>query len=1073
MLSIMKRTCRKNLTILVCLYICGLGSTAYCAAPDFAAEYQNSTGLDFIRAADAYARGYTGKGITLGICDLYTYFAHPEFRAKSGSGTVIPVPDGYDWIGDVHGTHVGGTMAAARDGIGMHGVAYDANLISGTWEVTDLGADIRATYQAFDKIKAIKIINNSWGDRYFLDEVKAGKDGARKKLEVYSPIAASITNYDKVTIFAGGNEGSPSPYINGLFPYLMPETAGNFINVMSFHPAKDTTDSNFVSSYTNLTKYVEENSIAAPGQDINSSVPLDGYEKGSGTSMATPHVSGVAGLVQQAFPYMNGKQIVDTVLSTANKNISLPPFTVTIQNYVNGEWGNRKVNLYYLGNTSKPADNGKADLEAYYDANADLIKQFSNDKYKSKADFLAAPRTVYEKVPQEMIYGQGLLDAGAAVKGPGLLNARRMDKSNIYSSYGSKQALYRVDTQGYDSVWSNNIGEKKAGLLAGADTYDDLKAIFQYYKQGDTLYGFTYGQTYIDDYNSRYKAGGQAEGLLGLDVGLIKSGEGILILAGSNQYKGTSVSAGGVLQIDGSVTGDAWSEKSAIIAGSGMIGGNLYNHSIVQAGSYDITKPSRPFSPGTLHVGGNLYSTGKIAVATASPSNYGKLSVTGSAALDGTTFTTVPGSTYQSATYKDVVTTTNGTITGVSPSLAPFTLFLSAKGTVSDNKKALDMELIGASNFISSRQQQTYQSMAGLYDQSTLNYFASLNAAQANQVLASIYGGAQLNQAALIQSDTTFSQAVAARMSYLTQTKGQTMSFILPSFAPGHYTVNTIIPLEIGNQNSWWLKTAKGWGSTASRDGLPSLDNQHFGFVIGQDKKAGDYWRTGILMGYSRSTVTSSLSNTSSHGYRVGLYGGYQKEAFSLQAHLDYGRQGHNATRYLQDLLLQNLKAGSSYDSNTLSFGLSASYNLHHGKDRLWQVSPYADIHISRYNQDGYSESGAGKLSQIADPFANTYSTGEIGLEMARPIPKGRYAFRVGYKRVLGGNDPDLTIAYSGAAGSKLTIRGSEQDKERLTFGFNIQGQLAKNLTIDSQINHLRGSASRSLTAAVTLRKVW
>ena len=203
------------------------------------------------------------------------------------------------------------------------------------------------------------------------------------------------------------------------------------------------------------------------------------------------------------------------------------------------------------------------------------------------------------------------------------------------------------------------------------------------------------------------------------------------------------------------------------------------------------------------------------------------------------------------------------------------------------------------------------------------------------------------------------------------------------------------------------------------------------------------------------------------------MYGGYQKEAFSFQTHLDYGRQGHTATRYLQDLLLQNLKTASIYDSNTLSFGLSASYNLHHGKDKLWQVSPYAGIHISRYNQDGYSESGAGKLSQLADPFANTYSTGEIGLEMARQIPKGRYAFRVGYKRVLSGIDPDLTIAFSGAAGSKLTIRGSEQDKEQLTFGLSIQGELAKDWTIDSQINHQQGSASRSLTAAVTLRKVW
>ena len=384
------------------------------------------------------------------------------------------------------------------------------------------------------------------------------------------------------------------------------------------------------------------------------------------------------------------------------------------------------------------------------------------------------------------------------------------------------------------------------------------------------------------------------------------------------------------------------------------------------------------------------------------------------------------------------------------------------------------MKLLSASNFTSSRQQQTYDHLSALYSgQQRLTDFATRPASQANEVLTSIYGGAQLNQAAVIQQDTSVGQAVSARLSYLSQTTGQTMSFTPPSFAPGHYTVNTIIPLEIGNQNSWWLKTSKGWGSTASRDGLPELDNRSFSLVLGQDKKAGDHWRTGILMGYNQNSVTSNLSNTSSHGYRFGLYGGYQKEAFSLQTHLHYGRQDNTATRYLQDLDLVSRQADSNYDSSALSLGLTASYNLHHGKDKLWQISPYADIHITCYNQDGYQERGAGELSQIADKFANTYSTGEIGLEMARKIHKGRYAFRAGYKRVFSGIDPDVTVAFSGAPGSKLTISGSRQDKEQFTLGLSIQGELAKNLTIDGGLNHQQGSSSRSLTATLTLRKVW
>ena len=1071
----MKQPWRQPLSLLVGLCLsAGSVSPALSATPDDfkTAEYNRSTGLSLINAADAYALGYTGQGILLGVADQYVNFSHLEFAGKLNSRTVAPVPGNYDWVDLNHGTHVGGIMAAARNDKGMHGVAYNADLLSGNLEFAkDFIGTLRVAYNAFQADSKIKSINNSWGSNVYFDISKPRF--AEKDFLEEADVLESAVQQDKLLVFSAGNSGHPTPNSQNILPYLRPSMARSFITVISVDPARfdpvtKTAGSNFVSIFSDLVKYAEETSLAAPGDTILSAYAgLDGYYLHlSGTSMAAPHVTGAAGLVQQAFPYMNARQITDTLLSSANRTFPLPAYTVTIQEDV----GKSKINLYYFG--TKPDETTiRENLAAYYATNETRIKDwYGYDNAISFADEALKSGTIYGSVPREMIVGQGLLDAGAASRGPGLLNARRMDRDSLSpaSQYGQKQALYRIDTQGYTSEWSNNIGEKKAGLLKDHGEnpeFADLSAVYHYYIQSDAILSaekgspFRQGQDYIDDYNRRVTA----NGLQDLPVGLIKSGLGTLTLSGANTYTGSTIAAGGVLQISGSVAGDAWSVATGTIAGAGTIRGSLFNQSVV--------RPGNDTKPGTLTVNGNFSSSGQIAMAATSLSDHGKVAVTGSAAVGGTTFIPVAKSTYQTGTYSDVVKA--GTVTGtLSSQYAPFTLFLSAQGTVRDGN-AVDLSLVNASNFTSTRQQGTYDRLAAMYSgQQSLTDFATYPAAQANEVLTSIYGGAQLNQAAALQRDTSVGQAVSARLSSVNQTAHSTFALQLPSFAPGTYT-NAIIPLDLDAANSWWVKTSKNWAATGAGDGLPGLDSRGFGFVLGRDKKAGEHWRTGVLVGYNQHTVTSGLSEANDHGYRLGLYGGYSRGAFGLETYLDYGRQNNRSTRYLQDLTLQSRQATSAYDSSTLSFGLTARYNLHHGTDKLWQVSPYADFHFTRYDQDAYSERGAGELSQIADRFANTYSTGEVGLEMARTIHKGRYALHVGYKRVLSGSNPDMTIAYSGAPGSKLTIRGSETDKESFVLGLSLQGEVAKNWTVDGHLASETGRTGSSLTASITLRKVW
>lgn len=299
--------------------------------------------LDLVNAAAAYAQGYTGKGVTVGVADVgIVNFSHPEFSGKTGSGVVFDGLESSDvpltWEELNHPTHVAGIAAADKNGFGMHGVAYDADIASSS--IYYVGERIEVSSSFYDNYLTnpdIKIINNSWNDyNNYLSNVQNEED-FNEIIEYLQndgsviEIEKAVIN-DKLLVFSAGNDGKLAAGFENNLDVLTSDKAFND-NIITVTAAKANSftkndnggfnvKSDAIAIFSNLAMYNEDTTLSAPGFNINSAY-ADFVESGiyykalSGTSMAAPMVTGVGALVQQAFPYLNAKQIGDVLLSTA------------------------------------------------------------------------------------------------------------------------------------------------------------------------------------------------------------------------------------------------------------------------------------------------------------------------------------------------------------------------------------------------------------------------------------------------------------------------------------------------------------------------------------------------------------------------------------------------------------------------------------------------------------------------------------------------------------------------------------------------------------------------------------
>lgn len=282
-----------------------------------------------IDAPEAWTFSTGSRDILVGIIDTGFDYSHPDLAANAWSNPGEIANNGIDddgngFIDDTkgwdfyandndpmdtngHGTHCGGTIGAVGDNAtGVVGVNWEVSLVGIQFLGPSGGG---ATSDAIDAVNygttiGTDLTSNSWGG------------GAYSAL--LEQAIQDAADSDILFVAAAGNDSFDSD------SYSNYPSGYDVDTIISVASTTDTDDLSYFSNYGATTV-----DLGAPGSDILSTVPGAAYDTYSGTSMATPHVSGALALLKAMAPNLDALSLKNHLLDHVDPISSLAGITVT------------------------------------------------------------------------------------------------------------------------------------------------------------------------------------------------------------------------------------------------------------------------------------------------------------------------------------------------------------------------------------------------------------------------------------------------------------------------------------------------------------------------------------------------------------------------------------------------------------------------------------------------------------------------------------------------------------------------------------------------------------------------
>lgn len=1042
------------------------------------AEYKKDWGLTAMNASSAYALGYHGQGVAVGVMDSgallqkHSELAGDRFHASHNQGQYGSTGNRYpqgagsqfdgkyeagqdydvtgDWVlnmNDSHGTHVTGTVGANRDGSEFHGVAWGSDIhVGNTGGTDDSNYGPFLDYQFFlngwgqlaqdivaqNGEKRGGVINNSFGTNTRVNAASTSKYGA-DGFKIGNMMEVNTTGQTEYEYFLFKKIYGENPsFVDAAYDAVK---GTNVVQVMTTGN-RDMKNPYYRALYPYFNPEAEKHWIAVAG-----------LKKLSGEGETAKY-----DLVKNFNEAGNAKWWTVVGPGDAIYSSAVVDGSYLVPGEDNGgnpvPEGVELGSSYYAtwGGTSMAAPHvsgAMGVLMSRYDQMSaiqvrDVMFTTATHKNPDGTDFdswTAAPGEVDERM------GWGLPDLEAGMYGPGqLLGSFDYDMSagslDVWSNKITQIALDQRERE--DLAWKaaaekwmknptlamTGLSEDEKALLGEmlTDTNEDLVGIDDALEKMTEEEAIAWRKEYFQKRLDTIQA--KIDGKL-YDGSLIKRGEGTLIMTGSNTYRGgTTVEGGKLLGYSNSfgVSGDDGKANGKVVVNGGTFGIlETYNDQFTMKGEIERGE-------GTHSVDVVVNEGGTFQITAGQDVTMGKLEFKEGAGFTvGSEDVDVLKEAYAGKAQTGTVTTTGVTgadLAVANPDYAFFKTELKAEG----NKLTGTLSRDETKSFATYAQNANGQAIAG-----------ALEGAAGGALYDALIGASKGDVAKTYNSlgdDFILNTRNAGIVN------GMTLSRAIKDQATG-IGEGRKVEMADGTARLW----ATGVGSWSALDyGQSDMDSDFYAGLFGAEVDVCSATKFGLFFGAGSTDNKAGDNKVESDDIHFGAYG---VTNFSDVVNATYGfvysHQSADATRALQVGSQLGMNAFSGDTDITQIFAEAAYTGLN---TDAYSIEPYFGLSWIHAESDGFNEQ-VGTMAFSTTTEDQDVQVTTLGVRGAIPFTMGetKVALKgdVAWNHFFGDTEAEASMNLAGSGVARL--KGGELG-DMASVGLGVEAQVGKMTTM-------------------------